>query len=206
MDKIIFMCIVLIMMHQKSISQEYINSTSDSSKIDEPTNSLKSGMWAIQFGIGSDFTLTNLDDATLSLKSHLTPNSAIRLSFTGIYLNSKDDLRNNVNYQLQILRINPSLLYFINTKAKLNIYFSSGLQYSYYYYYNSDPDIPGGEFRGYGITFGLGAEYFPLKKVSLFAQYNYNLSLNKLYFDEVEEINLSNNVVNFGISVYFNIF
>jgi hypothetical protein len=42
-------------------------------------HSLKAGAWAMQFGISDNFTLTNFNGGSISLKCHITDRSAIRL-------------------------------------------------------------------------------------------------------------------------------
>ncbi len=52
-----------------SFAQTTGDKSSDSVMVkDEVKNSLNSGKWALLFGIGSDFTLTNFYDATIAVK------------------------------------------------------------------------------------------------------------------------------------------
>ena len=45
-------------------------------------NSLQEGMWALQFQISQNFTLTSFQGSTISLKRQYSPNAAIRLGTT----------------------------------------------------------------------------------------------------------------------------
>ena len=54
-------------------------------------NSLKPGTWSVQFGISSNFTLTNYNGYNISLKRHSTDRQAWRL---GIQLYGGTDDRN----------------------------------------------------------------------------------------------------------------
>ncbi len=45
-------------------------------------HSLRPGAWALQFGISDNFTLTNFEGGSVSVKRHLTDSSAVRLGVT----------------------------------------------------------------------------------------------------------------------------
>jgi hypothetical protein len=61
------------------------NSPSDS-------NSLKSGAYALQFGVGSNFTLTSFQGSTIALQYHLSESNAIRagVTFNGNFSDGTD--------------------------------------------------------------------------------------------------------------------
>ncbi len=199
-----------------TFAQESIKKSTDSvlSK-EEVKNFLKSGMWSIQFGIGSNFTLTNFDDAVLAIKFQFSRKSALRLDFNLDYFRNQENefdytLRQEENYAG-----NLSYLYYINPKADFNIYISLGVNYSYsYYYYSND----GGDYNEVsswliGPKAGAGAEYFVFRSMSLFAEYNYILGVGKEKYThgfynisesrESDITSLLKKDVKFGLSVYF---
>jgi hypothetical protein len=45
---------------------------------DDFENSLRDGAWALQFGIGNDFRLTNFEGSSIALKRHFSDRSAVR--------------------------------------------------------------------------------------------------------------------------------
>ena len=49
-------------------------------------------MWAIQFGISSNFTLTNFDGMALSVKRQFSKNLALRFGVTGKYNKTTNDI------------------------------------------------------------------------------------------------------------------
>jgi hypothetical protein len=55
-------------------------------------NSLQDGAWALQFGIGSNFTLNAFNGATISVKKHLSDRSAVRVGITVSALSSDSDV------------------------------------------------------------------------------------------------------------------
>jgi len=56
------------------------------------SNSLKSGAWALQFGVGYNFTLTSFQGSTIALQYHLSESNAIRagVTFNGYFSDGTD--------------------------------------------------------------------------------------------------------------------
>ncbi|MBL0106613.1 MAG: hypothetical protein IPP52_04795 [Ignavibacteria bacterium] len=156
-----------------SYSQESVKKSSDSvTTKEEVSNSLKAKEWAILFAIGTNFSLTNFDDAAIALKYHISPHSALRLNFDVSYFNENEsnqttysETGNSIN-QIQTFGGNLAFLYYINTKEKFNIYFDLGINYSY------ESGLPSSFItRGAYKDAWLGRCIF--KSMSAFAEYNY---------------------------------
>ncbi len=75
-------------------------------------NSLNSRQWAIQFGTGSDFTLTNFDDAILAVKYHFSSKSALRLDLNMNYCNRQNKEYDYTKSQEQAYVGNLSFFYY----------------------------------------------------------------------------------------------
>ncbi|MDQ3022182.1 MAG: hypothetical protein M3R36_16665 [Bacteroidota bacterium] len=210
----LFILIFIIFINPNhSFTQESVNKTSDSNEV---KNSLKKGMWAIQFGIGSDFTLTNFEGAVLSLKYQLASKTALRLSFNGNYFKRENDT-NDYNYsQSNSLGVNMIFMYYLNPKSRFNIFAYAGGAYYYSYEAGQNPS----EYQDLsrwtvGPVLGAGAEFFVFKQLSLFAEYSYSFRFGKEeyfsheYFMGNQQritdniIYMSNNTVKFGLPVYF---
>jgi opacity protein-like surface antigen len=212
-----------------SYSQESVKKSSDSVKCkEEVSNSLKAKEWAIMFAIGTNFSLTNFDDAAIALKYHISPHSALRLNFDVSYFNENEsnqttysETGNSIN-QIQTFGGNLAFLYYINTKEKFNIYFDLGINYSYEKRSYSSSFISNKGSRYYndkstgwflGPKIGAGAEYFIFKSMSAFAEYNYffgfgNQSNNTTdgivsYSSTTEKTLFGKDYLKFGISIYF---
>lgn len=218
MNRIIFYAMItlgiLMIFNREIFSQKYVSTTIDAyESLAKDTNSLKSGMWAIQFAIGSNFTLKNFEDASLSIKKQLSDKTALRLSFTGMYNKRERSINETVN-MTRSFGCNVIFVYYLNPTEDFIIYLNSGPEYSYAY--NSEKGT--GFFNrnklwSFGLTAGLGSEYFVFEELSLFAEYSYLFSYGKQEFlnqssgttsTSTDEItSFQQKIVKFGISVYF---
>lgn len=197
-------------------------------KQDSSSNSLKKGSWAIQFGIGNNFTLGSFNNYTFSIKYHVSKRSAIRLGIGGYYSDQSGNgtnqsvtgsmIQKNYSFQSELLYI-----YYVSSKSNLNFYLGGGAVYNYTYTHQRLPNayeandnlqqMPGG-----GIKAVAGCEWFFMNRVSLFAEYQAQFTFNKStvttddvsYTDGTEYKNsydLSGfqfaNIARFGLSVYF---
>lgn len=113
--------------------------------------SLKQGSWALQFGIGSNFTLTTFQGTTLGAKYQLSDESAIRGGITlngntnsgpasysgsiadsdaGIVPGSTSSKSANITFVLQYI-------WYMNPKGNVHLYAGVGPLVSYSYYNNA---------------------------------------------------------------------
>ena len=209
---------ILIIYCQSVSGQMPAAEVNDSSKSNNVENSLHPGSWAIQFAIGSNFTLYNFDGLSISLKRHFSSNFGLRLGISGSYYNDDTDIDTSFyTANSKSFNVNLIALYYLNPKKPFNIYLYSGGLYSYSYEFNrvyeQFSDIKN---WNTGLLIGAGAEYFIFKEFSIFAEYNYKFTFGKLerrydyYFDPYPETvekrtitDFSSDPAKFGISVYF---
>jgi len=200
---------VCLLISQESNSRKHSDSTNK--------NSLKSGMFAIQFAIGSDFTLTNFEGAVFSAKYHFSPKAAVRASFYGSYSElTSESIEYDFNGSYSIGG-NLIFMYYINPKDVFNIYGYAGGQYllAESTYENNSVYNNVTEWT-IGPVLGAGAEYFIFKQFSAFAEYSFSfkfgqlISTNILYYPPNTNIEIiydktrfESNYVKFGVSVYF---
>lgn len=161
-------------------------SQSTDSKSSEEKNSLQKHSWSVQFGVGNDFRLQSFQGLMVSLKYHITGHSSLRfgIGFSG----SEDDGTITNDYvsespiygNHQNLYSTLSFIYYFKPTALINIYAGLGPRFSYYHSYNVhwyiDPgDDQMGKFETLSWRAGLqgtfGAEWFPVKFLSIFAEY-----------------------------------
>jgi hypothetical protein len=112
---------------------------------------LKCGIWALQFGISSNFTLTSFQGSTIGAKYQLSESRAIR---GGITLNGNtstsptsnsgsinDSSAGTMSGNSSIKSANISFviqyLWYMNPKAPVHLYAGFGPAVSYYYYHSS---------------------------------------------------------------------
>ncbi len=162
---------------------------------EEKENSLKKGMFAVQIGVGSNFTLGSFQDFTAAAKYHFSNRIALRLSasydyhhFEGrqyIYEYTPDSnyvyfpdvgVVESYNTQLQFI-------YYLKSKSDINVYLGIGPRVSYAYdlrrdniesYYNlqdSYYNVIRNKSWSIGGSASLGFEWFPFKSLSLTAEY-----------------------------------
>lgn len=215
--KAIFMVLVFIISKQNSFSIEKKNDKNQKDSSNKVENSLKSGMWGIQFAIGSNFTLYNFDGMTLSIKNQLSSHSSLRLGFNGSYSNTENDTNSSLYDENASFTVNLIYMYYLNPNEEFNIYGYIGGLYSYHFSsYQSDRSQNNSESWDIGPVLGIGTEYFVFKKLSLFAEYNYNFKFGKREYsyaaffppyeqikDNSNRVSLESDYLKFGLSVYF---
>jgi len=127
--KKLFLLISFIMLTGNIYSQDlnFKNELSDVSLNDHKDkkhrqkNSLKKGMWSVQFAISDNFTLSNFDGAAISVKRHFSRHLALRLEFDGSYSKDEDDQSRFSNVGKSI-RFNLIMIYYFQTKEKFTAY------------------------------------------------------------------------------------
>lgn len=190
----------------------------------EPHNSLEKGAWAVQFGIGKNFMLTNFSGASFTIKRHFSKNVALRFGFgTNLSdLNGSFFDTNSVVAQSELNRTNFNfnllVLYYLNPSKDFNVYLSAGPTFGYGF--EKFSTTSGTSFvnetykqNSFGGEAGFGAEYFIAKSFSVFGEYSITLTDRKDYvYTNGNGFNLSTkqsstefyfNNVRFGASVYF---
>lgn len=180
---------------------------------DTTANALKCGKFAIQFQVGSSFTLRPFSGASFSGKYQLSSESAVRF---GIGINGSTDFENKVNNhdttkaQNLDFNLNAQYIRYLKTVEDVSLYAGTGPYYSRYFYrsdfsHNRDNDW------SIGINFLLGVEWFFKDNMSLSAEYGlliqYLKSNSTSYGGEntsnSKSIIISNgNQFNFGLSIY----
>ena len=164
-------------------------------------NSLVSGKWALEFGVSSNFTLTDFQGAVLSVKRQVDSHEAIELAIGGS-LNSQSgtsqytymfadtvDAHNSGSNgnNSQGISLGVRYLYYPNPGEKINLYFGGGPVVSYSHSDNrqqtyllpvppaiSAPTVTnstGQTTWSFGGSALAGVEWFMTKYMSLHAQY-----------------------------------
>lgn len=156
---------------------------------EEKENSLKKGKFAVQIGVGENFTLKSFEDFTLAAKYHISSRIALRLSGSADYHHFEGsqyiyyitppegyvydpDMGDVRSYYTQL-----QFIYYLNPKSDINVYLGIGPRGSYasnterYNYENGDYNVRYNELWSLGGTASLGFEWFPIKSISLTAEY-----------------------------------
>jgi len=203
-----------------------------SQNFDSSCNSLQKHKWAVQFAVNGDFSIGAIDGLMFSLKRHLSSKSALRfgIGFSGNAGHS-DDIDNGFSTtekgNFENINLVCSYLYYFNPKGILNIYFGAGPRLSYQHSYRESPDYEFLYLTDYsksntwsaGVQATFGAECFPLKYLSFFAEYTAYGEFQRSTFSGNEYNESSNQVINksgsttgwrieantarLGISLYF---
>jgi hypothetical protein len=201
-------------------------------------NSLKKGSWGVQFQIGSNFTLSSFENVIVSLKTHFSPKFAVRFG-VGVNASSSDqtldykeyyygyhgtDIPTNSN-SLNIMVL-AKVLYYFNPKSGINLFIGLGPIGTYSqihyerFYLDGYKEYTQTNSWGGGLNGVLGCEIFPLRFLSIFAEYSVTASFEKRTSDDSVEdyytgivqefynvkstnFNLTGNTVRFGLSLYF---
>ncbi len=156
----------------------------------EKVNSLQGGRWAVQFQVGSNFTLNTFEGATVYLKSQFSRRLALRmgigvggsineqkLNYMEIGGSSETDIPTK-NNSIRVT-VTTKLLYYFNPRSRLNVYLGLGpvATYDYAYserFYPSTSVIVYGESEQWsgGLNGVLGCEFFALQFLSFLAEYS----------------------------------
>jgi hypothetical protein len=191
----------------------------------------------LQFEVSNDFKLTSFDGVIVSLKYHFSPKFAVRFG-AGVNASSNDlnvefkDYYSGytgfepVNDWSHEFIFNSNFLFYPKPNKLFKIFFGIGPRASYMN--SNDERIYVDGYKGYresemwtiGLNGVIGAEWFPLKFLSLFGEYSVygtygkstlkNYVRNNLTGEIVEYYNqysdnfqFRGNIARLGISVYF---
>lgn len=190
----------------------------------KPKNSLEKGAWAVQFGIGKNFTLTNFSGASFTIKRHFSKNVALRFGvgttlsdLNGSYFDTNSVIAQN-DINRTYFNFNLLVLYYLNPSKDFNVYLSAGPTFGYgfeKFSATSGANYVNQTYKqnSFGGEAGFGAEYFIAKSFSVFGEYSITLTDKKdnVYtngpgFDlstEQSSTEFYFNNVRFGASVYF---
>ena len=117
---------------------------------------------------------------TFSLKSQLSPNSALRLGFRGSYEKTENDTNTAINVINNSFGVNLVYMYYLNPKKEFNIYGYAGGTYTYRGYSRHTEFSDDNNYQWEtGILLGAGAEFFVFEQMSLFAEYSYKFLFGK---------------------------
>jgi len=191
------------------------------------------GKFALQFQISENFTLTNFQGATLSGKYHLGKRSAIRLGLSLYFDDSNSDREINLSDTLHYTEnaqtnsigftISSQYLNYLVGTDDICFYLGAGPTIGFgnseseFKSESSDSTISNGSGSSDSFTIGLdaivGVEWSFHKDMTLSAEYvikfYYNHrseksdSITNKYERTIDSFRLTENYVNFGISVYF---
>lgn len=162
----------------------------EQSEASEPKNSLRAGVWALQFRINNNFTLGGFQGGVISLKHHRSARSAFRLGLTlgftaddddesfvmtrndTVIAEGQQDRRNNG----QNVRLDLQYVRYPNPGSRVNLFVGIGPLLSYFrnYYETESNTVVSYQERtswGVGASGQLGVEWFATKNISLHAEY-----------------------------------
>jgi hypothetical protein len=171
-------------------------------------NSLRSGAWALQFAIGSNFTLSSFQGALISVKKHLSPRSALRLGVSAVFgsndatsnqtTNGSDilpsELTRTEDYNQQGIQAGLQYLFYPAPAADAHLFFGFGPFGQFSHTTDNytdvrlppDPDETIRTLRGTTDSWGLGlsglagVEWFATRCISLHAEYGASLSYSHI--------------------------
>jgi opacity protein-like surface antigen len=181
--------VVAVMMVVFTASASALATDSEAAK-----EALKKGSWSLQFGVGQNFTLTQFQGATLSIKRHCSPNSALRAGVTTNFShNVEKDLRNASEFDVNKSDVNVSLEYlrYITPGRRVTAFAGSGPSFGFSRQKQevlhrsvatSSNRIESTEWS-LGANLLFGAEWFVTHGIALFAEYDisfgYTSKVNK---------------------------
>lgn len=218
--KLLSLILILFVFSFQSYSQN---------KPDSSVNSLKKGSWAIQFGIGNNLDLTAFNNYSVSIMTHLTNKSAIRIGVGGSVTDQSGpstDGGNPGNYTNKDygFQFEITFLYYFTRKSALNFFIGAGPLGTYSYSETNRPYSEGYDYNK-STSWGLGAkglagcEWFFMRKASLFAEYEASITFGKtnMFSESVDlsvpidirnstesnDIFVRGNAAKMGLSIYF---
>jgi len=186
---------------------------------------LKKGSWSLQFGVSQNFTLTQFEGATISVKRHYSPNSALRAGITtNLSHNTQKDLRTKKELYVNKLDMNVSLeyLYYFTPGRRVTAFVGSGPRFGLARHTQElqQPSVVTSSNRNESTEWNLGAnllfgaEWFVTHGIALFAEYDisfgYTSKVNKASNSnngltgqlESRDYSLTSRGVRMGLSVY----
>ena len=127
------------------LSTGYYSSQAQNQSTD--TTALKNGSWALQFGIGSNFTLTSFQGATIAAKYQISQLDAIRAGITingstnngtgsnSVAINDTNDgtVANNASSNSSTVSIVVQYLWYLNPSGPVHFYIGIGPSVSFGY-------------------------------------------------------------------------
>jgi len=185
--------LLIILLHTNSIAQE--------------TETHK-GLYAFQFQISSNFTLSSFQGTVLSGKYNFTENDAVRL---GLSINQNNQSRNSLIIYNNPLTTSSNIIdnakntyeiilqYLRNNYLRNNFNFYYGGGPSFQYSHNRNKNYMAGQnyteytdrFRSFGITALAGIEWYFNESMSLSAQYG----LTYYYYEDVYNSDNGTNII-----------
>jgi hypothetical protein len=166
------------------------------------TTSLSEGMWALQFGIAPNFTLTSIQGTSISAKYQLSTRNAIRGGMTisgysndgnsttsGIYADTSiGSIPGSNSSNSLTIAFTGQCVWYANPGGAVHFYTALGpvISYNYAKSHSDNPYVEGGYFYHYvssssskqwgiGATGSAGVEWFPSQWFSLRAEYGESL-------------------------------
>ncbi|MBI3365592.1 MAG: hypothetical protein HY033_11875 [Ignavibacteriae bacterium] len=174
-------------------------------------NSLQEGMWAMQFQINNNFTLSSFQGTTISVKRHYSPTTAIRLgtslSFSfdnrdGSSTNTLEPNPRSDDSNGQSLDVRVQYLWYPSPASAINMYFGAGplvglshskQTFEQSFLNNGQPvtsvRTDEGTAWGIGISGVLGLEWFATASIAFNAEYG--SSMTYAWQKQVSSITLS---------------
>lgn len=221
MIRIAIITIAIIILFSQTFAQEDTTSRK---------NSLYPGAWALQFqvsGLINNIYISDFQGAGISIKKHLTCQSALRLGFslgTNISTYNDDYFTNDSVYPTQSrdentfnLSIRTQYLNYLTNASRLNIYIGFGPQITYVWSKRENDYLGINSTKSNSIAFGLngvaGAELFLSNYISVHAEYGSTLEYSWWKYthianDNVHETTKKSFIINpssvkLGLSLYF---
>ncbi|MBI5476938.1 MAG: hypothetical protein HY964_09420 [Ignavibacteriales bacterium] len=208
MMRVISAIIAILILSSQLIAQE------DTTSCEQ--NSLKPGMWALQYTVGYDLSLQSWALGQLCAKKQVSNNSAIR---TVIGLRTKIE-DGNYSYRNHEYEINISGLYqyYSNPASLIKFYYGAGPILSYSWRKKEDPlssyqKLYKGNSISAGIRGILGVEWFVNKSISFLAESSSSVQYSWQRDEYIEYSSARNNTrksftisdvgSRLGISLYF---
>jgi hypothetical protein len=161
------------------------------------SNSLKEGMWALQFQVGDNFTLTSFQGSIGSIKRHLSNNSAIRVGVSTEFNTQDNELATRrltvdtlqqsqaINYNTQVINFRAQYLFYPSPQSEVNLFIGTGPTF----YFGHSKNESGSNstssssvtsrltkieeyFWSIGVSAVLGVEWFATRSISFHAEYS----------------------------------
>lgn len=184
---------------------------------------LQQGVWALQFQIKENFTLSAFEGTTLSVKRHTSATRAWRLgvSLGATFENSDSEDGDQSKVDRQQIALIGHYLFYPTLKDPIHLYVGPGLRGAYSRASTKNEQRrPNGELIlladgsvfewTVGLSGTLGVEWFANKSISLLAEYSTSLSYATSGFNgdarrpstDRNTWSLRSDNVRFGLSVY----
>jgi hypothetical protein len=198
----------------------HVNYAQESEGSSNATYNFQKGLWAMQFKIQYNFTLSPFQGGTISAKVHTSDKSAIRfgLSMNGGYGNEKEERINRVSeesttkYHWESLTFDLQYIHYPTADKRAKFFWGLGPMLTGYHKSTLSPSSSRIlSLRG-GLTVVLGVEYIVSAHIGLTAEYGTSIEYIRTYHRSTsgdhtdkyveEDIIVNSNAVKFGVSVY----